>query len=355
MSADGAACLVATWADSPPGRARTLGPMPGHGSSRRSLVSLLCSGAIGALVLGCKPATQGKKVGLLEHGSTKHEENARELAAHLRRYGWIEGENLEIVHRVYGDEVTRIAGIIGKLEALGVEVVVVDHATLDFARYVRTTMPIVCYEIFDALGQGLTRTLAAPSGNVTGISWQSDETAGKRLEIAVELVPRLRRLALIAADDAQGAVEAYSMRMAAAGIGVSLTVYPLRREYEARSDVFREIVRDRPEVLLIAASQVTFEYLDEILGFALFNRLPTISELSFFARKGVLATYGPDLDEMLGLSAGQVDKILRGARVREVPFQQPTRFGLVINQRIAREIGLKLPPSMLARATEVID
>ena len=99
-------------------------------------------------------------------------------------------------------------------------------------------MPIVCYEIFDALGQGLTTTLAAPSGNVTGISWQSDETAGKRLEIAVELVPRLRRLALIAADDAPGAVEASSMRKAAEGIGVSLTVYPLHREYGSRTAVF---------------------------------------------------------------------------------------------------------------------
>lgn len=329
-----------------------LGPMPGHSTSRRSLVSLLFRGAIGALALGCKPATQSKKVGLLEHGSAKHQEIARELAGHLRRYGWIEGENLEIVHnRVDDIEVTRVAEIIGKLESLGVEVIVVDQDTLDFARFVRTTMPIVCFEIFDALGQGLTATLAAPSGNVTGISWQSDETVGKRLEIAVELVPRLRRLALIATNDNQGEVEASSMRKAAAGIGVTLTVYPLHREYWARSEVFRRISWDRPEVLLVATS----EYLDEVAGFALFHRLPTISELSFFARKGILVTYGPDMDEILGLSAGQVDKVLRGARVREVPFQQPTRFGLVINQRIAREIGLNVPPSMLARAMEVID
>ncbi len=310
---------------------------------------------MGGLSLGCNPAAARKKVGLLEHGTKQSYRYSRELAGQLRPYGWIEGVNLEIEHRVDGDEPARIPAIIDSLESQRVAVLVIDYNTLSAVRKVRTAMPIVCYQIFDAVGQGVTTTLATPSGNITGISWQSDETVAKRLEMAVELVPGLKRVALIAADDAPGTMEANALRKATAGIGVSLVVYTLPTESDERMALFAEMVRSRPELLFIAASDVTFRYVEEIVKVALIQRLPTISEDSDFAKSGVLATYGPNLDEMFQLAVGQVDKILKGAKVQEVPFQQPTRFELAANKRTAREIGMELPRSILIRATRVFD
>jgi len=325
-------------------------------SSRRSVVSLLLSGAIGGLSVGCNPpAAARKKVGLLEHGTKQSYRYSRELVGQLRRFGWIEGVNLEIEHHVDGDELARIPAIIDGLESQRVAVLVIDYNMLSAVRKARTAMPIVCYQIFDAVGQGVTTTLAAPSGNITGISWQSDETVAKRLEMAVELVPGLKRVALIAADDAPGAMEANALRKATAGIGVSLVVYTLSTESGERTALFAEMVRSRPELLFIAASDVTYTYIDEIVKVALIQRLPTISEESDFAKRGVLATYGPNLLEMFRLAVGQVDKILKGAKVQEVPFQQPTEFELAANKRTAREIGIELPQLLILRATRVFD
>jgi putative ABC transport system substrate-binding protein len=209
-------------------------------------------------------------------------------------------------------------------------------------------------DMYDPIAEGVTSNLGRPGGNVTGVSWQTIETAAKRLEMAKELLPGLRRVALLTdADDPGAVIEANGLRGLAVSAGVKLRTFAVRGAEELPA-VFAKLKSDRPEVLLVSSNAFTTVNLEAIARFASGSKLPTISEAAEFAHAGFLLTYGPDVSDTYRRGAIQVDRILRGMKAGDIPFEQPTKFELTINLRTAKALGLQVPEVIMARATEVI-
>jgi putative ABC transport system substrate-binding protein len=272
----------------------------------------------------------------------------------MRSLGWIDGRTAQFLVRYDGGDISRLPALARELIDLGIDVLVVNGRALPAARRATTTLPIVSLDMWDPVAEGVTSSLAKPDRNVTGVSWQTIDTAGKRLELAKELLPGLRRVGLLTDPGDPGAViEAKGLRSIAAAAGVKLRIFEVRHPREFRA-AFATINNARTEALIVSTSTLTIHHLARIVRFASSRRLPTISEAAEFADAGVLLTYGPDMSETYKRGALQVDKILKGAKPGELPFEQPTRFELVINLNTSKALGLTIPESIMIRATRLI-
>ena len=206
----------------------------------------------------------------------------------------------------------------------------------------------------DPVANGLVASLAKPGGNVTGLSLQAANLAGKRIELLREVVPQLRRLAIIFnVDNAQPVLEMGETEAAARTLGVEVAPLEIRR-VEDFSPAFQAI-NAKADALYVAIDQLMVANLMRILTLALGARLPTIFSTRDFVRGGGFMSYGPSYTERFGRAADYVDKILRGAKPSDIPVEQPTKFELVVNLITAQALGLTVPPSLLARADEVIE
>jgi len=200
----------------------------------------------------------------------------------------------------------------------------------------------------------LVASLAQPGGNVTGLSIQANELAGKRLEFARELVPQLHRLAIMFnVGNAQPVLEMGETQAAARMIGLEVAPLVIQRA-EDIAPAFQGL-KTRADALYVAVDQLMVANRSSILASALDARMPTIFSTRDFVKAGALMSYGPSYTERFGRAADYVDRILRGAKPADLPVEQPTKFELVINVTTAKALGLGLPPSLLARADEVIE
>jgi putative ABC transport system substrate-binding protein len=272
----------------------------------------------------------------------------------MRELGWIDGQNVRFVVRYADGEVRRFPALTAELIGLGVDVLVVTSPAVPAARQATTTIPIVCTDFYDPIAEGVVSSLARPGGNVTGISWQSIDSAGKRLELTTELLPGLRRVAILfQAGDPGAALEVKGLLATARRLKVTVRTFEVRdsRGIEA---AFATLRRDRVEALIVSANPLTFSATDTIVRLAATMKLPLISEPANFAKSGFLLTFGPDIVEAYKRGALYVDRILKGAKPGDLPIEQPTEFDLVINLRTARALGLTIPETIMVRATEVI-
>lgn len=272
----------------------------------------------------------------------------------MRALGWIDRQTAAFVIRYDGGDPSRLPALATELVALGINVLVVNSRALPAARKATTTIPIVCLDMFDPVAEGVTSTLARPGGNVTGVSWQSVETGAKRLELAKELMPGLQRVALLTdAEDSGPMVEAKGLSVTAASTGITLRIFGIHhpREFPA---TFAAIKSYRPNALIVSTNTLTILHLDEIVRFASSSQLPTFSEAAEFAEAGFLLTYGPDVSDTYRRGALQVDRILRGTNLSDLPFEQPTKFELVVNMKTAKALGLTIPEAIILRATRVL-
>ena len=206
----------------------------------------------------------------------------------------------------------------------------------------------------DPVGAGVVASLARPGGNVTGMSIQQTDTAGKRIELLREALPRLARLAVMANSSAPGAmIEMHEVATTARTLG--LEVIPI--EVSQAGEVFSSIesIRDRADALYVATDPLIFSNRIAINEMAQRQRTPTIYGSREYVDAGALMSYGPNWIDLFRHAAEQVDKILRGTKPADIPVQQPTKFDLVVNLRTAKALGLEIPPSLLARADDVID
>ena len=222
------------------------------------------------------------------------------------------------------------------------------------AKRATTTIPIVFAAQMDPVGAGVVASLARPGGNVTGMSIQQTDTAGKRIELLREVLPRLARLAVMANSGAPGAmIEMREVATTARTLG--LEVIPI--EVSQAGEVFSSIesIRDRADALYVATDPLIFSNRIAINEMAQRQRTPTIYGSREYVDAGALMSYGPNWIDLFRHAAEQVDKILRGAKPADIPVQQPTKFDLVVNLRTAKALGLEIPPSLLARADDVID
>jgi putative ABC transport system substrate-binding protein len=216
-------------------------------------------------------------------------------------------------------------------------------------------VPIVVTGSGDPVATGLAEGLARPGGYVTGMTELSTELSGKRLEILKEAIPNLLRVAMLwNAADLGMTLRYQAAETAAKALNVSVQTLGVREPNDFDS-AFAEMTRSRPDGILMVSDALTVLNRKRVIEFATANRLPTIYELSSLVRDGGLMSYGPDQSAIGDRAADFVARILRGARPADLPLEQPTKFELVINLKTAKALGLELPPTLVARANEVIE
>jgi putative ABC transport system substrate-binding protein len=216
-------------------------------------------------------------------------------------------------------------------------------------------LPIVMTLAPDPVGSGFVNSLARPGGNVTGMSALAPELAGKRVELLKELVPSAVRVSVLWNSSSQAKIAEWKdTQELAPRVGLSLRSFEARSP-EALDGALAAIGRDLPDALLTFTDGFMIAFRQRIGSFALANRLPMISEVREFAEAGGVATYGVNRVDLWRRSASYVDKIMRGANPGDLPVEQPTRFEMVFNLNNAKALGLEVPPTLLARADEVIE
>ena len=254
-----------------------------------------------------------------------------------------------------GGRVDRATEIAAEFVHLKVDVIVTAGVPAVLAAKRATSIiPIVFTVVADPVGNGLVTSLARPGGNVTGLSNQSTDVAGKRLELLREVIPGLHRLAMIAnVDNPNSIVELREVQMAAVKLGLEVIVLEIRKREDVASAF--AALSGRAEALYIAADPLINASRTQILVLAVAARLPTIYNAKEFAQAGGLMSYGPDVQDLFRRGAEYVDKILRGAKPADIPVEQPTKFELVINLKTAKALGLSIPQMLLATADEAIE
>jgi putative tryptophan/tyrosine transport system substrate-binding protein len=276
------------------------------------------------------------------------------FVARLGELGWIEGKNVAIEYRWSQGRSERYAEIAAEFVSRKVDVIVTVGSAVPIIRQATVVIPIVFAVGIDPVGSGLVASLAQPGGNVTGLSIQANELAGKRLEFARELVPQLHRLAIMFnVGNAQPVLEMGETQAAARILGLEVAPLVIQRA-EDIAPAFQGL-KTRADALYVAVDQLMVANRSSILASALDARMPTIFSTRDFVKAGALMSYGPSYTERFGRAADYVDKILRGANPADLPVEQPTKFELVINVTTAKALGLDVPPPLLARADEVIE
>jgi putative ABC transport system substrate-binding protein len=272
----------------------------------------------------------------------------------LRQLGWTEGRTVAIEYRWAEGHSERYADIAAELVQLNVDVIVTVGSAVLAAKQVTSTIPIVFAIAVDPLGTGMVASLARPGGNATGISVQSTELAGKRLEILREALPDLTRLAIIGDVDYAGTVlEISQVQVAARQFGIHLDVLEIRRAADI-APAFKAL-KSRAQALYVCPSALVNANYARINTFAMGTRLPAFHASRDFLGAGGFMSYGSNYADQFRHAAEFVDKILRGTKPADLPVQQPTKFELVINLGTAKALGLQIPDKLLALADEVIE
>ena len=275
----------------------------------------------------------------------------------LRSLGYRVGENVTIEYRFANGEMERLPALATDLVRLGVDIIVSgNNVTTVAAMKATATIPIVMSNSAEPVSAGFVASLARPGGNVTGFSSEpGDEIYGKRLEFLKETVPNLSRVGVLWNPDFAANLERLkSTRETSQALG--LTLVPAdARELDALDQAFATMVRERAQVLVVLSDGVLFNCRGQIGVMAVKNRLPAISAVREYAEAGLLLSYGIDLPDQFRRSAVFVDKIFKGAKPADLPVELPTKFELVVNLKTARALGLDVPPTLLARADEVIE
>jgi len=272
----------------------------------------------------------------------------------LHELGWIEGRTVAIQYRWAEGRTERFAEIAAEFVRLKVDVIVTGGNAAVAAKQASSVVPIVFALASDPVSDGLVATLARPGGNITGLSIQAPDLAGKRLALLREVVPGLRRLAIMVNVDLPAAVLEMGEIQAAAGtLGLDVATFEIRLA-EDIAPAF-EALKGRAEALYVVGDALVIIHRVRINILALTARLPTMLATREYVEAGGLMSYGPSFTDLFRRAGDYVDKILRGAKPGELPVEQPTKFDFVINLTTAKALGIDISPTVLARADEVIE
>ena len=272
----------------------------------------------------------------------------------LRELGWIEGRTIAIEYRWDEGRPEHSAQYATEFVRLNVDVVVTYGIAVPAVKKVTQVIPIVFPIAIDPVGVGLVASLARPGGNVTGLSFQGTDLAGKRLEILREVVPGLRRLAILAnIGSAEAALEMGKVQTAARTLGIDAARLEIRRAEDV-APAF-ETLKQRSDALYVVLDSLVNANRTSIIKLALDAQLPSIFGTRDYVKAGGLISYGPNFPDMFRRAAEYVDKILRGSKPAEMPVEEPTKFDLTVNLTTAKALGLAIPESFLLRADDVIE
>jgi putative ABC transport system substrate-binding protein len=272
----------------------------------------------------------------------------------LRELGWIEGRTVAIEVRWGEGRNERYAEIAAKFFRLRVDVIVTAGSAIPAVKLATSAIPTVFAVANDPVGSGLVASLSRPGGNVTGLSIQAPELAGKRLELLRELVPGFRGLAIMANAGYSAAIqEMNEMQATARRLGIDVTRLEIRRADDIAPAI--AALKGNAGALYVCADSLAVANLVGITASALAARVPTMHYAREYVVAGGLMSYGPNYPDLFRRAADYVDKILKGAKPGDLPVEQPTKFELIINVKTAKALGLEVSPSLLARADEVIE
>jgi putative ABC transport system substrate-binding protein len=324
--------------------------------NRRAFIMLLGSGAaVWPLAVWAQQARNLPTIGFL--GTTSASGWGPWTAAfvqRLRELGWIEGRSVEIVYRWADGHSERYTEIVAEFVRNKVDVIVTAGNAVLAAKRATSTIPIVSAITADPIGAGLVTSLSRPGGNVTGLSVQRTETAGKRLEILREILPGHHRLAILAnVGFPDSVLEMGEVQATARTLGYAVGTLEIRRA-EDIAPAFQAL-KGNADALYVCSDALVNANRTRINIWALATRLPTIHGVREFVEAGGLMSYGPSYPDLFRRTGDLVDKILRGAKPADIPVEQPTKFDLVVNLITAQALGLTVPPTLLARADEVIE
>ena len=307
--------------------------------------------------LGCQAEgrTEPAVVGELWYVDAKMADESRKaLHESLAASGWHEGENVRFVPRFADGNPATLPALADELATMRVDVMFVSAKAVGAARRATQSIPIVSAAMSDPVAEGFASSLQHPSANVTGLSWQSVETSGKRLELAREFLPRMRRIGILFDASDQGAqLEKNALDSAARTVGLEVKVMGASGASGVASALAR-LKRAHVQALFVPQSPLTVLNATQILAAAVRARIPVIAEGRHFAQAGALVAYGPSALDAISRAAGYVDKLLRGSQPGDLPIEQPLKFELVVNRKTAKALRLTIPYAIELRADELL-
>jgi putative ABC transport system substrate-binding protein len=322
---------------------------------RRQFIRGLCSGlAAWPFAAYAQHVGNPRRIGVLGANASVWRPWTTAFAARLREVGWSEGDNIAIEYRWSEGSSKRVSEIAAEFLRQEVDTIVTYGSAVTVLKQVTTVIPIVFAVAFDPVRSGLVSSLAHPGGNVTGISIQQPALIGKRLELLRQAIPEVRRLAIMVdAGYAEPVLEADNVKTAARALGLEAA----RLEIWQPQDIAPafEAIKGKADALYVVSNALIAANRARIITLARSARLPTILSYGDYVQAGGLMSYGPNFAELFRRAADMVDKILRGTKPGDIPVEQPTKFEFVINLKAAKELGLVVPSTLLARADEVIE
>jgi putative tryptophan/tyrosine transport system substrate-binding protein len=323
---------------------------------RRELLAALSGAAAWPLAALAQQAGKLQTIGVL--GSSTPAAQGQWWAAfveRLRELGWIEGRSVAIEVRWAEGRSERMAEIAAEFVRRKIDVIATagTPATLA-AKQATAVIPIVFVAVGEPVAANLVASLARPGGNITGLSNQAYDLGAKRLELLREVIPGLRRLAIVANFDNPGAMlEVREVQAAAHTLSLEVVTFEIRRPEDIA--LAFGALKGRADAIHVVSDALINTYWTRIIALALSARLPTISTYRENVKAGGMISYGPNTTGLYRRAAEMVDKILRGTKPSDIPVEQPTTFDLVINVTTAKTLGLTIPATLLARADEVIE
>ena len=329
--------------------------------NRRELLTLLSSGVAALSTSGwpllarAQPAGKLPIIGVLGTSPASWSQWLDALLQRLREVGWIENRTVAIEYRWTQGRNEKYAELGADLVRLKADVIVaLGTPAIVAAKKATTVIPIVFPLASDPVGDGLVASLARPGGNITGLSNEQPDLAGKRLEILREIIPGLVQLGYLAnADNPTAMLSVREVQAAARKLGLELAALEVRRADDIASAI--EAVKGRAQTLYVVGDPLTFDNQIQINTLALVTRLPTMHGTRGYVSSGGLVSYGPDYAELFRRAGDYVDKILKGTKPADIPVELPTKIELVVNLKTARAMDLMIPESFLVRANEVIE
>jgi putative ABC transport system substrate-binding protein len=273
----------------------------------------------------------------------------------LRELEYVEGKNIVIEYRSAEGKFDRLPHLAAELVRLKIDVIVTGGPTATrHAKEATNTIPIVMAQDSDPVGNGFIASLANPGGNITGLATLSSELSGKQLELLKEIIPKLSRVAVFGNSTEPGNAQALKeTELAAGAFGVKLQNLNVRNPKDIET-AFQEASKGRADAVLVLSSPVATSHRAQIADLAARSRLPTMHQVEGFVEAGGLVTYGVSIADLWRRSATYVNKILKGRKPADLPVEQPKKFEFIINLKAAKQIGLTIPPNVLARADKVI-
>lgn len=321
--------------------------------NRRDFAAGLLLAVAGPFEASAQLSTKPRRIGVLARAPFSTFVFARLFPAAMAELGYREGVDVVYDWRSAEGDASVLPYLAAALVAGGADVIVaVTNSETAAARNATTTVPIIMVAAADPVDTGLVKSLAHPGGNVTGSAWSAPETAGKALQILKEAVPDTRRVGfMLSAGIPEQAMYAERLGAAAAALGIAFETVEVGQRDDGIA-ALREFHRGSGDALVVSFSAGRQ---DAVLGYAVRNRLATLCTVRGWIDAGGLIAYIPSASEAVTRTARYVDRILKGAQPPDLPVEQPTRFDLVVNLKTANALGLSLPPSLLARADEVIE